>query len=269
MFNLECMSSRMSCVILVSYTHDNTVQALRFFRFLRAGKKILVLNEPGLKDSPSVGRLSSGWHVVDGTNSAGEFSGWQEGINCLSDKQFYGLYILANDTVCAHRRFTPLRLFLFAMAAAIKPDKVIGFIDSFSMEYELNNVRSSSWVSTYLFGVPKAALERLSWTVDYSLILSRYTVDCLEESRFFSEDLDPRLRKHLSAWLFSGGWYKSAQLSEGNRTMFLRKAQRILNEKYLSALFVSKGFSLHDVFGGNSFLFKLDRVMAFFGIYFV
>jgi len=249
-------------VILAAYTLDKARTALAFCDRLRpglgAGRRIAVLNDPRLRP----GVAHAGWEFFDGTNSFGEFSAWQEGLDRLGPDRKGGVLFL-NDTVVAHRRFSAFRRWsLLRELGRANPRSVVGFVDH--ADNDIGDLRICGmvlpgWVSSYLFWLGDETLQRL----DHRL-WDRAAVDaCVrggaDQATFFSEQLSPDLREHLCEWLFRGGWYQSEPLTAANADRFARKARVICAELILSARCWALGCTRQDPFERHPLARALDR----------
>src|ERR1700751_2246056 len=92
-------------VVLAAWTPEKTRAALHFVDALAprlpGGRRLVVCNAPAVRLAAS----RPGWQVLDGSNTLGEFSAWQEGLEHLRAVPRDGMLFL-NDTVVTHRRFS-------------------------------------------------------------------------------------------------------------------------------------------------------------------
>jgi hypothetical protein len=121
------MRSNDYTLILASYYPKNTCRTRDFCeRFMRC-EKIVVRNSPNVLLSD----FNQDWIKIPGSNDAGEFSAWQEGLNWSlenSQKPRYG-YIFVNDTVNSHRKFSSIRFYFFKRCITQYPQHAVGFTD--------------------------------------------------------------------------------------------------------------------------------------------
>jgi hypothetical protein len=127
---------------------------------------------------------------------------------------------------------------------------VVGQVESLPRSFDLLGLRMHRWITTNAFAVNRGALRALS-----------HRLRCAEPDElvpgsppaeaFFSARLDPVLREHLGRWLFvpagALSWYRAAPLDALNAPALARKAQSILQEKYLSARLEAAGTIFADI----------------------
>jgi len=251
------------CLILVCFSHDLVRSALAFASLVPADQFVFVANSQESFELATNLGLSDKWLLLKGSNSNCDFSGFQEGLDMLNNRNLrYSQYVFCNDTVLAHRRFTYLRYVLFRMSIKFCQSGVIGFYNSFGRSYALSGIPADGWLSTYLFCMNVEALSFIHWRVDFGPIVDAYVVGGTDEKAFFSRELDYFLRGHLCNWLFEGGWYKSEKLNSLNSDMFKVKAKAILSEKFLSSKFIESKIKLNDVFFRISVLYFFDKLLS-------
>lgn len=239
-------------LVLVAYTASKTQAAIKFceqaFRATEFSHRVLVCNRPGLADAVD----SSGWTVLAGSNSFAEFSGWQEGLDHVSKQHSGGPVLFVNDTVNTHRLFSMFRRLSLVHELARAPScSVVGFVDHAANDIgdlSIAGLPLCGWVSSYCFLLGEEGLARLQHRLYVPEVIDRCVLGGLVEDRFFSDSLSADLRKHLCAWLFGGGWYRSQPLSQANREMFTAKARVICAELHLSARCWNLGLARRDPF---------------------
>jgi hypothetical protein len=106
------------------------------------------------------------------------------------------------------------------------------------------------WITTNAFAVNRGALRALMRRLRCAEP-DELVPGSTPAKAFFSAQLDPVLREHLSNWLFVPGgplsWYRAAPLDEQNAAALARKARSILQEKYLSARLEAAGTIFVDI----------------------
>ena len=245
-------------IILVAYDQRRVGAAIRYLHRISASKRLIVVNNKELFGSGALDSYQGGWEQIQGSNSAAEFSGWQEGLTYLDQNETYDLYIFANDTVVTHRRYTWIRHFAFQYQIR-KSTPCIGFINTSSINFKIEEVQFNRWISTYLFCLSNEVLHTIKRRIDNSESVKKYITESLHEDHFFAPGLCRNLHRHLTNWLFRGKWYASQALTADTQAFFQRKALAILNEKYLSASLISHGVLVNDPLGSIRGLSRLDR----------
>lgn len=248
-------------LIMAGYRQGDLVRALRFCdRHLPTGpggRRILVINDPALHDS--IAPHAKAWEIVAGSNSLGEFSAWQEGLDRLDHPR--DAVMFANDTANTHRHFTGFRTAaLMRGAQGLRGAKLLGFCDRIEGRQSVAGLPLDRWVSTYCFFMTGEALQRLGHRVLYRAEVARCVPGGLDEETFFAE-LSPGLAFHLRRWLFGGWWYAGGPLTAENRVRMTRKAEAIISEKLLSAKCQQAGIELVDPFESFRLLRQADRVV--------
>jgi hypothetical protein len=196
---------------------------------------------------------------IQGSNVNHEFSGWQEGLDFIMQRQGVldsAYFVFANDTIFKHRVFTEYRWRLFE--AQIQENLPAGFLCRHKSQFRILDTVGDSWMATYLYGLDFNTLKKLNFRLDYGAKLEKLIPTDFTEQIF--KYLDPILAKHLSNWLFQGGWYNSQPLSESNYVFFRKKALCILNEKLLTFKIITEGCKVTDVMAENRLQWYLDAI---------
>lgn len=253
-------------LILVGYTLAKTLEAIKFANRMTSKlgviEKVLVLNAPDLARSKDLKKAADDWKVIPGSNLLNEISGWQEGLDFLRQNHGDALSVIfVNDTVVSHRTFTRFRLSAFIRTALdASGNSVVGFIDGREFDgFSVAGLPLTGWVSTYCFFVTHNALARLDFRILDLPVASACINGGADEERFFSNSMSLPLRTHLRSWLFHGRWYASEPLTAENEERFVKKAQCIASEKWLSARCSNAMIRLLDPFDAYPTLKKLDK----------
>jgi hypothetical protein len=176
--------------------------------------------------------------VIRHDNIGFEFGAYQRGIDEIrkSEDQPFDVIVM-NDTVGTHQRIDQLYLRNFRDTVRTRPVRsIVGNTDSVPRRLDVNGLYCVRWVRSNLFYIDHAALASINHTIYVpgidDLILGGPT-----EAEFYSQDVSPSLKHHISSWLFGKGalaWYKAQPLSAENCTQMAFKARCILQELYLS-----------------------------------
>lgn len=198
--------------------------------------------------------------VLTGSNTLGEFSGWNEGLAIARNSGNASRFIFVNDTFNQHRAWTPILFEGFVRcfkAVFSSPMACIGGeVNSFGLEYSLLDFKASAWVSTYLFAFNRSALEALEWNLSPPISVLPRFIACnsmveVSEIMQFSSTLRTHIQSWLSPQLGAKGWYGTAAIDDLQK---LRKIKAISCEKYLSAAAESKRISINPL--GFNFIEK-------------
>ena len=245
------------CLLLVSYNYIDTLRSLQFLNLLNCSKRILIVNNHSIFKEIQMHDLALDWILILGSNKSAEFSAWQEGLDYLIDKEDFARFVFCNDTVCTHRKFSIVRYFCFSLSCLQNPNSATGFTNCSRIPLELYGLTFSSWISTYFFSIPRDGLNRLKFRINDSQNLEGYISSSYSGTYFFKNSLNDNLNKHITAWLFNGGWYKSAELSNSNFEGMKLKAICILNEKSLSVRMRLSNIIYIDPFKRSSYFIQL------------
>lgn len=197
-----------------------------------------------------------GINLHNGDNSNSEFSGWDKGVDLVDPIAEDDFFIFCNDTFCHHRTWGKFEkdIFVGAFSKAIAQNfqGVIGEVDTFRETFSIDGVKSSSWVSTYLFGMSSKLLVGFSKRLSISNDLSKTLVHNVDKGQiFWGEGVSNSLKSRIENWLDEDnmlGWYRRNS-PDGLK---LNKIRSILNEMYLSANCQKLGFELRDVYSNLS-----------------
>jgi len=189
-------------------------------------------------------------HILSGSNSAWEFSGWDEGYKYISEKENLNdddTFIFANDTFCHHRSFTGYNKAFFTYSFKhLRKNIIVGDTDDLGKPFTILGYQSRNWVSTYLLGCKKEVLDKILpfnrfGSQEFNSLFRQKNLDefCLPET---SENMNV----HLSQWIKR---YKNKVdknlISSDYKIMKLRA---VINEKLISAIASSNSISIVSVY---------------------
>ncbi len=185
-------------------------------------------------------------------NEKSEFSAWDYGISKINNIDKDDILILANDTFCQHRPWGGVERNLFSKTFSRNLRKnfsgIAGHINSYNHPYEIIGFSSNRWVSTYLFSLSGDAViflkNRLTLT-ENQLINIFKNVD--GNNIYWGSAVNNVFKYNIANWLSpdnKNGWYKKNISDEEKKT----KLSAISNELYLSAVLISNGFEVKDIF---------------------
>jgi len=262
--------------ILVVYSENYLVKSINEFKNVlnltaRKHKIIIILNNPELESELKKLTIKNFDYLL-GSNNFHEFGGWSEGLKYIKKKYLNDYqnsdYIFCNDTFCHHRPFNNFHRLIFSYSSTIaflsKKPKVAGELHSTEKLFDFNNIAFKTWVSSYYFAVNKSAMQLMQYEVILDIdTIDQYLHGGIKEELFFTDKMDPYLKKYLLDWLFYGGWYKSARLKNNNKYLFYKKAMSILAEFLLSSNLHKNKIGLIDTY----YLIRLiDKFKNKFGL---
>lgn len=259
--------------LLVVYYEDYLTSAVTQFESLLAKLSedyllIIISNNTTLSSSSYSDRILR----LEGDNALREFSAWDKGLAYCRSHQLLaddGLLVLANDTFCHHNHFGFItrRAFTSAFRGLMrKPNEPIiaGEIHTFGSDFHILGKPSSSWVSTYLFGMTAELVRRLDHFTPETDMDSFFTGQ--SEDDFIGGPISKTLAEHIQRWLFSpeqkNSWYKASHFDHSNRNSYVGKAKSILCEKFLSAEVNSVGGQMYSIFS-NPIVRKARKIEKF------
>jgi hypothetical protein len=247
--------------ILVVYSEAFADTAIRLFAWMvrrvdREAAVVVLSNNQALRL-----KHYDGVTVLQTSNFLHEFGAWQTGLDHvrgLPGADQLRSVIFANDTFCHYRPMGVLEQAAFLQGAvngaraatpaacgdlALLPDRA---------PYTFDGTRMKEWIATYFFAVNRRALEGIGWRMHPPVEdVMRSVPGGLDEDRFFSAELDPRLRQHFCAWLFGSTkiptWRRSRALDADNHDMMVGKAHMLICEQDLSARLLRCGTKIHSV----------------------
>ncbi len=247
-------------IVSVHYYPEYIEESLRHLgamcERLRPERCVLVANNPAVLPALQEAAHRSTWatSVLLHDNSGLEFGAYQAGLDHLLAAGEPDWTVIFNDTFAIHQCFSrPMRRHLVHGVTTIDDCDtpiVIGQVESLPRSFDLLGLRLHRWITTNAFAVNRGALRTLKHQLRCAepdkLVAGLTPAEC-----FFSKQLDPVLREHLSRWLFvaagASSWYRAAPLDQDNAAAFARKARSILQEKYLSARLEAAGTIFADI----------------------
>lgn len=230
------------------------LQSLR--TLLDASRCVVVSNNPAFATPLQEAKTRNSFidDVVLHDNGGLEFGAYQAGLNSLCRTSDPDWVVVLNDTLATHHCFSsPTRAnfvrHLIAPGLADFPI-VVGQVESLARSYALHGMRTHRWITTNVFALNRAALQRLDHRIHIP-DLDRLVESSGDRAHFFADDMDSILREHLDRWLFepngANSWYGAAPLDSGNAAKFAGKARSIIQEKFLSARLDSIGTMFVDI----------------------
>lgn len=202
---------------------------------------------------------------IAGTNSQGEFSAWQEGIDLTkrAEKDNTSLWIFANDTFCNHHRFDVLDRFIFVKKfteTLFKAEPVCcGDMSSIKAKFIYKNIEMNYWISTYLFAISNSGMVWL----DYKLIRSLTNTNHSENF----DRLDIALKNHLLDSINNNrkgnAWKRDPDLNFIEA--YQKKLNSMINEIDLSYRMISLNFKFIKIFDGSwyKFLWRVRDLLIY------
>jgi hypothetical protein len=257
------MPDRARCrtaIVSVHYYPEYVEESLRHWgemcERLRPKRCVLVANNPTvlLALQEAARRSAYASSVLLHDNSGLEFGAYQAGVERLLTAGEPDWTVILNDTFAIHQCFSgPMRRHLVHAVTTIDDQEtpiVVGQVESLPRSFDLLGLRMHRWITTNAFAVNRGALRALMRRLRCAEP-DELVAGSTPAKAFFSAQLDPVLREHLSNWLFVPGgplsWYRAAPLDEQNAAALARKARSILQEKYLSARLEAAGTIFVDI----------------------
>ena len=196
---------------------------------------------------------------LKGSNTAGEFSAWDEGYTLLATNDTLGnddIVIFMNDTFCHHRFFTFYDRILYRKIVARCTFKgIYGELNSTGTRFTINQLPLTTWISSYVFLSRKENIDRLlplnTASVMGDEVLARIESGLANRKvdvSLFSDNLN----QHLSNWLFpvnGNGWYNAGKTSPA---VILFKLKAIINEKMLTHKALENDLDVNDIYQGKA-----------------
>jgi hypothetical protein len=176
---------------------------------------------------------------VQGSNTAAEFSAWDEGAlkHNLDD---YDILLLANDTFCTRREFAETDISRFSQLLATAEKNKHYIIGEISWGISYKRMISGKkfllrWVRTSVFAVSTATFRAVRGAGISPCLLEHLIKIDSRIGLKYAEEVPPLMKDRINAWLFpediKEGWYK-AHLASPN--LLHLKAKSIFQELDLS-----------------------------------
>lgn len=191
---------------------------------------------------------------INGSNSSGEFSAWDEGVKQICsqfelDKD--DAFLFLNDTFCHHRPFTLIDRWLYKKTLLnLESGKLYGEVNVAKGDFKINQIGINGWVTSYFFCCNWGVVHQLmsfSKSEEFEINELNKIKKCMANNTINIDIFSSDLNQHLSNWLFSngtGGWYgKNKSLD----ALFF-KLKAIINEKMLSYTALQAGIKVEDVY---------------------
>ncbi|PMG31172.1 hypothetical protein BCU94_09495 [Shewanella sp. 10N.286.52.C2] len=190
------------------------------------------------------------FYFIDGTNTSWEFSGWDEGVDFLTNEfaiEENDVFLFSNDTFCHHRSFTLLDELMYSNAISYCScnDVAVGHVDFTDKEFIVFDRKVQRWISTFLFAMNYKVLRGgvpFSECKTTDLIINNNSIKVNGCNDFYNN--------HLSKWLLGEGWYKS---ESSDLNVIVNKGKAITNEKILSSKLNENDVSIRSVYSGLFF----------------
>lgn len=191
---------------------------------------------------------------INGSNSSGEFSAWDEGMELICSKfelDKDDAFLFLNDTFCHHRFFTKIDRWLYKKTLLnLESGKIYGEVNLAKGDFKINEMDINGWITSYFFCCKWEVAHQLfpfskseDFKVDELNKIKKCMGNYVVNVDVFSDDLN----QHLSNWLFSRGargWHgKNKSLD----ALFF-KLKAIINEKMLSYTAVRSGIKIEDIY---------------------
>lgn len=246
-------------ILLVYYEEYYNVSILEFKKLLDCIDSnnclIVVTNNPALVADVNGYLL--------GEDSQSEFSGYDAGLKSIKKFSSNDYVIFGNDTFCHHRHWSGFERRIFAKSiknfVAQKNEGIVGEVDSFGQEFNLLDVKGSSWISTYLFCLSPNLLISLNKKI---FLKKNVTTQLIyadsNNTLMWGSRISKNIIVQLTSWVSEKnkhGWYNKHSSIDSK----VIKLRSILNEFYLSAYAESKGYKLINVYSGLN-VFSLTRL---------
>lgn len=250
--------------ILVVYDRERQTKARQVFQSLlvncsRNYTLCVVSNNPTLTTAEIIG-----------SNSAAEFSGWDEGIS-QHNIDDYDAIVLANDTFCTRRKFDESDIQNFTRLLIAEANNHAHYIVG-EMHWSINYARMFKvrkfllrWVRTSVFAIAPATLRAIQ-----GVGIDPRTLDQLIKKQSgaglkYADSVAPLAKERIQAWLFpvaeSEGWHTARQA--GLKLLHL-KAKSVLQEICLSIRCEEAGASFAPLNNQKSLRNIIFRILYFF-----
>lgn len=245
----------MLVILLVYHQPYSRVALSRLHRLVQAvdpqAPWLVVRNNPRWR-----AELDLPMTLLPGDNRLREFSGWQRGLDHAQAQGLLdgrSLVLLANDSFCVHNRFGGFTARAFAQGlreALARPqaDALVGEAYGLGQPYALDGLTAERWVSTHLFGIGSALLQRLGSLCPQG-VPQRY-LSAPDEPAGLSSLVGAELARHIARWMDGSGrqhWPGRPRDGALAPEQWRAKVGSILLEKSLSLRAEQAGGRIVDV----------------------
>lgn len=190
--------------------------------------------------------------VVGGTNSAWEFSAWNEGLRQIGENVWdYDLVHLA--TSAFNTLYTKYldRFDERMLEAVAKRPVCVGHIDCYNESIRIRSFRSQHWIRTSFLFIPPTEIKLLGSLVSLSDQDSAFGTG--PKQPFLDEVfVSKNYQRYILDWLTGSdigqgtAWHSKIQLSDESWPLFKAKAAAIFNEHLLAIRLRAQGTRLID-----------------------
>ena len=222
----------------------------------------LVIVDNRMQCAPLAGAPARHTTVIEGDNSARDFSGWDAGVKAISDDA--DVLLCVNDTFAMHRRVRLARRMRIAqwinIVAGSRRPEMFGQVDPLDHPVEWPFGTMSRFLCSYLFGINRSAAK---------LIMPLTVIDAEAEamlntrfspSGLYADHVSKDFRARVERWLFTAGkWRNAAPLTPSNFDFFRLKAKSVVYEHALICRAEALGIVVSDLFTGRG---PMDRIAA-------
>lgn len=250
--------------ILVVYDCERQIKARQVFQSLLencSGNYTLcvVSNNPALPTAD-----------VIGSNSAAEFSGWDEGVS-QQNIDDYDAIVLANDTFCTRRKFDKSDIENFTRLLIAEANNHAHYIVG-EVHWSINYARMIKarkfllrWVRTSVFAIAPRTFHAIQ-----GVGIDPGTLDQLIQIQpgaglKYADSVAPLAKERIQAWLFPvdgrEGWHTARQ---ADLKLLHLKAKSVLQEICLSVRCEEAGASFAPINNQEIFKNTVFKILYFF-----
>lgn len=242
-------------VVVVGWNMQQTLRAIHevdvwIDNFPGQHQKVLVANRPEAAD------YNSGWQVISGSNSGGEFSGFDEGWSWLVDHGVDVLLVL-NDRYDAYGGSPLEAVGPATLSLALAADVIIGRRRRLDRKVYTDDPPVPHYIQTHFFVVGARCVDRIRpfahWNYSSTAALLPPGWPVAVDARPLAAGvLDPAYVGFLASWLTGRGfalpsfWYRATN-DPAAAEQLQRKATSIVNEHSLSGRAIAAGVDVLDV----------------------
>ncbi|MDT7838928.1 hypothetical protein [Aquabacterium sp. OR-4] len=252
------MSAQLLVILLVYHPAYSRTALLRLQRLVQAvapqAPWLVVSNNPHWRAEHDLPMT-----LLPGDNRLREFSGWQRGLDHARQHGLLdgrSLVLFANDSFCVHNRFGGFTASAFERGlrealARQDTDALIGEAYGLGRPFRLDGLTAERWVSTHLFGMGTALLQRLGSLCPQG-VPQRYLAAAATPQGLpgLTPLVGAELAAHIGQWLDGSGrqrWPGRPRGAALTPAQWRAKAGSILLEKSLAVRAVHAGGHIVDV----------------------